>query len=96
MPAFMISEIRIKSPAKLADYMEQTQALARQYGAEMVANAEFVRQLTASQDHDRVVVAKFPDIETLEAWFTSDAYAELVPLREAASEMRMTAYSVPG
>ena len=41
-------------------------------------------------------IAKFPDIEALDRWFTSDDYAELVPLREAASEMRMTAYALPG
>ena len=96
MPALMISEIRVKSPEKLAEYMEKTQALARTFGAEMVARAEFARHLTGSDDHDRVVVARFPDMDRLEAWFTSDAYAALVPLREAASDMRMTAYSIPG
>ena len=96
MPALMISEITVKSPEKMAEYMTKTQALARQFGAEMVANAEFARPLTHDGAHHRVVVAKFPDLDTLERWYTSDAYAELIPLREAASDQRMTAYALPG
>jgi len=75
MPALMISEITVKSPEKMAEYMTKTQALARQFGVELIANAEFARPLTHDDAHHRVVIAKFPDLETLERWYTSDAYA---------------------
>ncbi len=96
MPALMISEITVKSPEKMAEYMTKTQALARKYGVELVANAEFARPLNHDDAHTRIVIAKFPDLETLERWYASDAYAELIPLREAASDQRMTAYALPG
>jgi uncharacterized protein (DUF1330 family) len=95
MPALMISEITVKSPEKLAEYLAATQALAARFGAEMVANAAYAMPLTSTGKHDRVVIAKFPDIDTLNRWYTSEAYARLVPLREAASDMRMTAYALP-
>ncbi|MDJ0629372.1 MAG: DUF1330 domain-containing protein [Rhodobacter sp.] len=95
MPALMISEITVKSPEKLQDYMAKTRALAARFGAEMIAQAEFARPLTSNDPHDRVVIAKFPDLETLERWYDSPEYADLVPLREEASEMRMTAYATP-
>lgn len=95
MPALMISEITVKSPTKLAEYMAATQTLAAKFGAEMVANAAYANPLTSTGRHDRVVIARFPDLDTLNRWFTSDDYARLVPLREAASDMRMTAYALP-
>ncbi|MDJ0825665.1 MAG: DUF1330 domain-containing protein [Rhodobacter sp.] len=95
MPALMISEITVKSPEKLQDYLAKTLALGKEFGAELVARADYARPLTSTGKHDRVVIAKFPDLETLERWYDSDAYAELVPLREEASDMRMTAYVVP-
>lgn len=95
MPALMISEITVKSPEKLAQYMEATQKLAATFGAQMVARGDYAMPLTSTNPHDRVVIAKFPDIETLDRWYKSPEYAELVPLRDAASDMRMTAYSIP-
>ena len=46
-------------------------------------------------DHRAVGIVKFPDKEALAAWYASDAYRALIPLRDEAADMTLVAYSVP-
>ena len=97
MTALMISRIKVKDPAKLQTYLAKVQAVAGPYRAEMVFRGTPDRVLNGDinsgvGDHGLVVVVQFPDAERLNGWFESDAYQDLVALREAAAEMHMTSY----
>ncbi|MBZ0215293.1 MAG: DUF1330 domain-containing protein, partial [Fimbriimonadaceae bacterium] len=41
-----------------------------------------------------VVIVRFPSLEKLNAWYASDEYQALVPLREEAANIKMTGYQI--
>ena len=91
MSALMVSRIKVRDPAKLGQYLQAVQKLAAPYGAEMVFRGR--RQKTIAGDDDNaMVVVRFPDAESIDALFSSDAYRPLEALREEAAEMQMTSY----
>lgn len=93
MTALMISTISIRSPEHMKRYMEATTQLAGTYGAELVAQGETRRVLNGAEvAHTRVVIARFPSLDKLNAWYDSDAYQAIAPLREDAADMHMIAY----
>ena len=94
MSAFMIATITVKDREKLTEYLAKTQAVAAPYGAELVLRGQVDQVLTGQPgDHRMVVIVRFPSREKIEAWYNSDEYQPLVPLREAASDMKITSYT---
>ena len=96
MRAMMIARITVKDPAKLQHYMTETVKVARDYGAEMVFRGRAARALNGADDHEITVVARFPSLEKLHAWYDSEAYAPLLALRDEAADMHMTSYEAVG
>ena len=47
------------------------------------------------QDHDLVII-EFPAADSIRRWNESPEYQALVPIREAAAEIRLTAYRATG
>ena len=92
MSALMISQISVKDPGKLQQYLVRVQEVARPYGAEVVFRGKADRVLNGDADRGLVVVVRFPDADRLNDWFESDDYGDLVALREAAADMQMTSY----
>lgn len=45
--------------------------------------------------HQATGIASFPGMQDLESWYASDAYQALIPLRQEAADMTITAYDVP-
>lgn len=40
-------------------------------------------------------VIKFPDIAAAKSWYASDAYQQIIPLREEAWDMSLVLHEVP-
>jgi uncharacterized protein (DUF1330 family) len=51
-----------------------------------------MRELAGEQPRESVVVIRFEDLEELNRWHDSDAYQALVPLRDRAADVLITAY----
>ena len=97
MSAYMIATIAVKKPAKFQAYLMETQKVAAPYGAKLMFRGKTERSLAGgTADHGVVVVVEFPNQEKIDAWYASDAYQPLVPLRDAAAEMTMISYSQLG
>ncbi|VAW65289.1 hypothetical protein MNBD_GAMMA11-341, partial [hydrothermal vent metagenome] len=87
MTAFFIANVKIKDPQKFHEYAQKAGDTFATYGAEPVLRGKFAEVLAGSADHQAVGIVKFPDQEALTAWFNSDAYQAIVPLRNEAAEM---------
>jgi uncharacterized protein (DUF1330 family) len=94
MSALMIARITVKDPGKLQEYLEKTQKLAAQYGAELQYRGKAARELSGSDKHAMLIIVKFPSIEKLNEWHDSDAYQPLKALRKEGADMQMTSYEV--
>ena len=47
------------------------------------------------QTSRNMAVIKFPDIAAAKSWYASDAYQQIIPLREEASDMSLVLHEVP-
>ena len=93
MSVVMISTFTVKDAEKFQSYLAQSKLLASEYGAEMVLRGQLTRVLNGSGDNsNRVVIARFPAQQKVDAWFDSPIYQELVSLREQAADMTMLTY----
>lgn len=91
----MVSTITIKNLEKFKHYLMETQKVARPYGAELVHRGKANKVLTDhTNDHNMIVIVKFPNLDVISQWINSDDYKALIPLREEAADMKMVSYDV--
>lgn len=94
MSAIMMSQLTVNDPEKFAAYLQQSKAIASRYGAELLFSGKFQETLNGEpRPHRMVVIAQFPDHDSLSKWHADPDYAAIVPLREASSDQIMTTYS---
>ncbi len=95
MAALMIATVTVENPEKFQEYFAETQKVAAPYGAELLYRGKADKALTGEEtDHGLTVIVKFPSLEKIDAWHSSDAYQALVPLREAGTTMKMVSYEL--
>ena len=95
MSALFISRITIKDQAKFQEYLLRSKELASQHGAELLASGRAPRALSGTPSaHQLAVIVKFPSMDELDAWHDSQAYQDLIPLRQEASDQEITIYEI--
>ena len=91
MPAYLIAEHKITDPVKFEEYRVKVGPMMAKHGE---------RYLTKGGSHkmpegghwnpERVVIIEFPDMASLNAWYTSPEYQPLIALRKSCtSELDM-------
>lgn len=94
MSALMISTIEVTDPQSFASYLQKSKQLASRYGAELLFRGTQTDSLNGdSPSGPMIVIARFPDIDSIKAWNNSQEYKDLIPLRDAGSHQVMTAYT---
>jgi uncharacterized protein (DUF1330 family) len=86
MPAYVIAEHIITDPAKFEEYRTKVGPMMAKYGA---------RYLTKGAGHklpegghwqpERLVIIEFPDMDSINAWYSSAEYQPLIALRKAST-----------
>lgn len=95
MSALFISRVTIKDQAKFQDYLQRSKELASRHGAQLLASGKAPRALSGTPAaHQLAVIVSFPSMEELDAWHDSQAYQDLVPLRQEASDQEITVYEL--
>jgi len=96
MTAFFVAVVAVKDPAKMQDYSKKAADTFEPFGGKMVMRGKAGEVLTGgSADHQATGIASFPSMQDLKAWYASDAYQAIIPLRQEAADMTITAYDVP-
>jgi len=95
MTAFFIATTSIKDQDKFQLYAQKAGATFAPHGGEMVLRGKVEGALSGNSSHQTVGIIKFPDMPALQAWFDSDAYQEIIPLRDEAADMTIVSYTVP-
>lgn len=93
-PACIIGHITVKDPEKWAAYCAAVPHTIAPYQASLVLRGRRSGVLTGTHDRTETVVIRFPDIQAVNAWYASQAYQGLVPLREAAADVTIIAYEI--
>eukprot|EP01051_Picozoa_sp_SAG22_P024020 SAG22_NODE_6464_length_851_cov_0.711436_2_plen_150_part_00 len=102
MPAFLVGQVKVKDPAKWAEYVRGVATSLAPF--ERAGRAEIVMRGTktatlagpavtaADIALDTVVVIKFEDAAALTSWFASDLYQKLIPGRDEGAVLTITTY----
>ena len=92
MPAYLIGHISVKNPDKWKIYIEGVQKSLVSFEAEVIFRGKRAAVLAGEHPHGNTVVIKFPDQPTLQNWYHSDAYQNLIPIRDDAADVVIISY----
>ena len=87
MPAYLIVEHAITDAAKFREYGDKVRPLVAKYGGRSLARGSHRVLETKHWLPDRVILFEFPDMETLNTWYSSPEYQPLIALRQSATDM---------
>jgi uncharacterized protein (DUF1330 family) len=87
MPAYLIVEHTIRDSAKFQEYGDKVRPLIAKYGGRSLARGRHRVLETKHWLPDRVIIFEFPDMETLNTWYSAPEYQPLITLRQSAVDM---------
>lgn len=92
MRAFIVGTIRVTEPEAWQRYVERVGATFGPHGGHVLMRGAKAAELAGQAHGERIVIAEFPDLESLQRWHASPEYQALIALREAGAEVVLTAY----
>jgi uncharacterized protein (DUF1330 family) len=87
MSAYLVAHAAVKDMDKLEEYAGQAVPMIEAAGGERLFRGRVTENLVGSHDANLCAAFRFPDRDTLQRWYDSDAYQALIPLRDAAADM---------
>lgn len=91
MAAYIIAEVDIHDLDGYKEYVRGTPDSIAEFGGEFIVRGGDPETLEGDWSPRRVVVIRFKDRETLEAWYKSETYAPLKALRQKSAHSRIVA-----
>ncbi len=93
MSACVIGHITVRDEDKWAQYRAQVPATLAPWGAELLFRGQRADILAGNHAHLDTVVIRFPDADTVDAWYNSPEYQALIPLRQQAADLDLVVFS---
>jgi uncharacterized protein (DUF1330 family) len=87
MSAYLIGHIKIKDTAQWAVYVEGVRKSLVPFAAQVVFRGKRAAVLTGEHAYEDTVVIKFPDQPTLQNWYHSESYQQLISTRDRAADV---------
>ena len=86
MPAYLIyNQTELLDETAMAEYVDQFSAMFGKYGGKVAAATSDFEVREGCWNAQRVVLIEFPDKASLESWYLSDEYQQLIKLRQSAA-----------
>ena len=92
MAAYLVGHITVKDPGQWKKYTDGVAKSLTPFGAEVIFRGRRAAVLCGDHSYQNAVVIKFPDQPTLQQWYDSKAYQELVPIRDKAADVLLMSY----
>ena len=90
--AYVIGNITVKDIEKWDEYRSKVPDTLSSWGANLVFRGKLNSILTGNQNHNDTVVICFPNLQSVNDWYTSSQYQALIPLREKAADIDLLVY----
>jgi uncharacterized protein (DUF1330 family) len=81
MPVYVVAQGRIENRDMLDEYVAKALPTIRSGGGRVLAFDESPEVVEGEVEHPRTVILEFPSREVFRAWYDSDAYQAILPLR---------------
>ena len=92
MSAYLIGHITIKNHDKWQTYVEGVQKSLITFEAEVIFRGKRTAVLAGEHPYENTVVIKFADQATLQNWYYSNSYQDLIPIRDEAADVVIISY----
>jgi uncharacterized protein (DUF1330 family) len=92
MAAYLVGQITVKDGGLWQQYVAGVAESLAPFDSKIIFRGKLEKVLAGEQPHSLVVVIEFPEHTTLDAWFTSEKYQALIPLRDRAADVVITTY----
>ena len=92
MAAYLVGHITVKDNGLWQEYVAGVKESLAPFEARIVFRGQLFQVLAGQHEHGLVVVIQFLDQATLENWYGSEKYQSLIPLRDKAADVVITAY----
>ena len=89
MAAYVIGEITVTDPEGYEKYRANAGATVAAHGGRYLVRGGPTEAVEGEPPRGRVVVLEFPDLAAARAWYESEDYGEVLPIRLATSESRV-------
>lgn len=85
-PAYAIAHLRnVDLGAEIVEYIERIDATLEPYGGRFIVHGGALTPIEGEWDGDLVII-EFPGADAARAWYDSDAYRAILPLRTEHSD----------
>ncbi|MEM1019040.1 MAG: DUF1330 domain-containing protein [Pseudomonadota bacterium] len=92
MSAYIIVNCNIKDAEKFAEYGSKAGATFAPYGGKLIKRGKLQGTLSGTPGGSVTAVFEFSDADAVQAWYQSDDYQALLPLRSEACDMNISVY----
>lgn len=96
MTAYLISMLNVLDKEKMMQYSVEAGELVSDFGGAIALRGNCSEVLAGGPPNQlsgqMSGIITFPDMPALKAWYESEAYQALIPLRNEACEMSMVTY----
>lgn len=89
MPAYVIVDVDVHDPATYKEYRARAAPTVLKHGGRYLVRGGDVTQVEAGWDLHRFVILEFPTVEKAKAWYASDDYRKVLPLRLTSAKSRL-------
>ena len=87
--AYIIADVTVSNEAQMVQYREWSTRAMQEFGAEVLVRGGKVTPLEGAWSPQRVVVLKFKDRATAQAYYDSETYTQARRVREGAGSIDM-------
>ena len=91
MPVLLIADIDVKDPEQYRAYREANPDIVNRFGGRYLSVGGDVKVLEGDWEPRRTVIMEFPDMAAVTAFYESEEYAAIRPIRWATADSRLVA-----
>ena len=95
MSAYIIADVTVTDPDKMAEYRVWSTRAMQEHGAEVLVRGGEFEVLEGPWTPSRLVVLKFPDRAAARRFYDSETYRQAREIRRDAGIMRMVVVDGP-
>ncbi len=95
MAAYLVGQITVKDETLWQQYMDGVRESLIPFDAAVLFRGERDSVLAGENEYDLVVAIEFAELSVLHYWYRSDKYQSIIPLRDRAADVVITAYEAP-